>query len=160
MANIHRPIKIFNGSGWDYIYPSVCRSISFDRTTTQVMSGNSGTVAFNSISSKGDSYTQIGALSSGNIKINMAGRYLLIYDIQYSEHSSAHPNGIREEIRKNGTTIAIIISGGRWSTSANGKHAMVFNFSTNDIISITFNVDGGIYDVTGATITLVYFGPQ
>ncbi|MBO1704067.1 hypothetical protein, partial [Eubacterium callanderi] len=66
MANIYRAIKIWNGSGWDYIYPSVCRSITFGISADYTASG--GQLVLNKTFSAGspdyrDADTSLASLS-------------------------------------------------------------------------------------------------
>ena len=64
MANIYRAIKIWNGSAWDYIYPSVCRSITFGRTTEKITATSSNDIEYETIiTDKADSDTSLATLS-------------------------------------------------------------------------------------------------
>ncbi|CAK7043384.1 MAG: hypothetical protein EUB_02863 [Eubacterium sp.] len=79
MADIYRAIKIWNGSAWDYIYPSVCRSITFGLSADATTSSKD--VNFNmtySASENCDADASLAQLSSGKVKILKGGRYLVV----------------------------------------------------------------------------------
>ena len=79
MANIYRAIKIWNGSAWDYIYPSVCRSISFrpsaDRVSSSTLIRLDEYIPFSSKFCDAD--TSVATVQSdGSVKILKTGRYI------------------------------------------------------------------------------------
>lgn len=83
MANIYRTIKVYNGTGWDDIYPSVCRSITFGISSDYTSSD--GRLVLNKTFAAGspdyrDADTSLASLSSGNIVIKKTGRYLVNFN--------------------------------------------------------------------------------
>lgn len=97
MANIYRAIKIWNGSAWDYIYPSVGRSITFGISADVSQSG--GDIYMNSVLSATagnyfDHDTSIAALNSGKIKLLKAGRYAVFLNVFLSVNNYYGPGRI------------------------------------------------------------------
>lgn len=83
MANIYRTIKVYNGTGWDDIYPSVCRSITFGISAD--FTSSDGRLVLNKTFAAGspdyrDADTSLASLSSGNIAIKKTGRYLAMFN--------------------------------------------------------------------------------
>lgn len=83
MANIYRTIKVYNGTGWDDIYPSVCRSITFGISSDYTSSD--GRLVLNKTFAAGspdyrDADTSLASLSNGNIAIKKTGRYLVVFN--------------------------------------------------------------------------------
>lgn len=168
MANIYRAIKIWNGSGWDYIYPSVCRSITFGLSGDSVQS--SDTINFNVIignSYKFDSDTSIAALNGdGGIKILKSGRYLILANIDIENSNPISGGRLMVDIGKNIssalTNRIIDQSAPTWSSglyfyfSACGARSL----SANTILYTTINTGSGTRRIPRdmTALTVVFLG--
>ena len=168
MSDIYRPIKVYNGSGFDYIFPSVCRSVTFGITADQMPSN--GYVLFNKIFSNGspeyrDNVSGIASLTSGgNIKINKAGRYLVIFNAELKATGiTANPQfQIYCDTKKINVAVGSV---GLWADKHKGNICGVMSLDSGDTIKCLSNFlsgGGGTYTFykNDTHCTLVYLGEK
>ena len=102
--------------------------------------------------------TTLAQLYNGTVKILKTGDYLILCENNYQGHSGVVPAGIVEELRRNGVTFHSQVSGGHWVSRASGLLYRLDHLSINEIITLTYNCDGGYTDVTSAEMSLIYLG--
>lgn len=168
MANIYRAIKIWNGSSWDYIYPSVCRSITFGLSGDSVQSSDA--INFNAIignSYKFDSDASIAALNGdGGIKILKSGRYLISANIDIENSIPLAGGRLMVDIGKNISDVLtnriIDQSAPTWASglyfyfSACGMRSL----NANTILYASINTGSGTRRVPrdATTLTVAFLG--
>lgn len=77
--NIYRPLKPYNGIGWDKVVGDVCPSITFSRNTELVSVPSNNKAVYDKVIV--DNFTpnesELGQLSSGDVKVLVPGKYLI-----------------------------------------------------------------------------------
>ena len=90
--NIYRPLKPYNGTGWDKVVGDVCPSITFSRNTDLVSSPSNNKAVFEKVVV--DSFTpnenELGQLSGGDPKVLVPGKYLI--NIKHGAEASGSTN--------------------------------------------------------------------
>lgn len=160
MANIYRAIKIWNGSAWDYIYPSVCRSITFGRTTEKITATSSNDIEYETIiTDKADSDASLATLSGGFVRISRAGRYLVnASTVLTSAAGVSHRTG-RTRLKINNVLQSYFSAMSSFSTNANSNLVCVLDLVAGDVLKVNAEQESQNYNIGAqCRMQLMYLG--
>lgn len=137
------------------------RSITATIAKTQINSTSDVAIKFNTYltatNCKDVDTSMAEVISSGDIKIKKAGRYMLSGEFNYIMHSLAGVGAVTI-CYINGKQLCQTVSGARWSNLIGGVFCAPVVLKVNDIVHVGVNTDYDVSDIGRAILDVIYLG--
>ena len=167
--NIYRPLKPYNGIGWDKVVGDVCPSISFGRAANLVSTPSNNKTVWDKVIA--DAYTpndtDLAQLSNGDAKVLIPGKYLITLKHAITTSGAAVAT-IQEQLKvvRSGSETAVqtwITGGGPINNSLATHFGEIVDLLANDVVRayVWIGVNSGSvssYQLSSSRLTLTRIG--